>query len=182
MTALSWIVAGGLGMILIALAGGLALAAAQRHTSALMLPAIALSAGSLLGGAFLHMLPTALAVMPDMRALGWTLAGFCLFFLGENLLRWRHEHDAEPNAPQPVTNMILVGDGLHNLIGGVAVAGAFVHDIRLGITVWFAAALHEVPQEIGDYAVLVHGGFSRRRALILNAISASTFLLGGLAA
>ena len=78
--------------------------------------------------------------------------------------------------------MILIGDGLHNLIGGLSVAAAFVMDIRLGIAAWLAAAAHEVPQEMGDFAVLLHSGWSKWKALILNVISATTFLAGGLIA
>jgi zinc and cadmium transporter len=72
-----------------------------------------------------------------------------------------------------------VGDGLHNLLGGLAVGGAFVLDIRLGIMAWIAAAAHEVPQELGDFGVLVHGGWSRRGAFLFNFLSAVTFLVGG---
>jgi zinc and cadmium transporter len=77
---------------------------------------------------------------------------------------------------------VLIGDGLHNLLGGIAVASTFLIDVRLGITTWLAAAAHEVPQELGDFAVLVHGGWPRARALAFNVLSASTFLLGSLLA
>lgn len=77
---------------------------------------------------------------------------------------------------------MLVSDGLHNLLGGFAVAGAFIADVRLGVGAWLAAAAHEVPQELGDFAVLIHGGSDRRRALLFNLLSALTFLLGGLLA
>jgi zinc and cadmium transporter len=81
---------------------------------------------------------------------------------------------------KPLTYLILIGDALHNFIGGLAIAGAFLIDIRLGVTAWLAAAAHEIPQELGDFGVLVHGGWSRPRALLFNALSGSTFLLGGL--
>jgi zinc and cadmium transporter len=76
--------------------------------------------------------------------------------------------------------LILLGDGLHNFIGGLAIASTFLIDIRLGITAWLAAAAHEIPQELGDFGVLVHGGWSRARALTFNLLSALTFLAGGL--
>jgi zinc and cadmium transporter len=79
-----------------------------------------------------------------------------------------------------LTYLVLIGDGLHNFLGGAAIAGTFLIDIRLGITAWLAAAAHEVPQELGDLGVLVYGGWSRSRALLLNALSATTFLIGGL--
>jgi zinc and cadmium transporter len=83
-------------------------------------------------------------------------------------------------ARKPLTYLILLGDGLHNFIGGLAIASTFLIDIRLGITAWLAAAAHEIPQELGDVGVLVHGGWPRRTALLYNFLSAATFLLGGL--
>ena len=81
-----------------------------------------------------------------------------------------------------MTYLILIGDGLHNFIGGLAIAGIFLVDIRLGIMAWLAAAAHEIPQELGDFGVLIHGGWSKGKALAFNFISALTFLLGGLVA
>ena len=81
-----------------------------------------------------------------------------------------------------VTDLILLGDGLHNFLGGLAVAGVFLIDHRLGLTAWLAAAAHEVPQELGDFGVLIHGGWNRGGALLLNLISGLTFLLGGMVA
>jgi zinc and cadmium transporter len=83
---------------------------------------------------------------------------------------------------KPLTYLILIGDGLHNFIGGLAIAGTFLIDIRLGLTAWLAAAAHEIPQELGDFAVLINGGWSKRGALTCNAASALTFLLGGVVA
>jgi zinc and cadmium transporter len=76
--------------------------------------------------------------------------------------------------------LILLGDGLHNFIGGLAIAGTFLIDIRLGIMAWLAAAAHEIPQELGDFGVLIHGGWEKGKALLFNVFSALTFLLGGL--
>ena len=76
----------------------------------------------------------------------------------------------------------VLGDGLHNFIGGLAIAGTFLIDIRLGIMAWLAAAAHEIPQELGDFGVLIHGGWEKRKALLYNMLSALTFLLGGLVA
>jgi zinc and cadmium transporter len=76
--------------------------------------------------------------------------------------------------------LILIGDGLHNFIGGLAIAGTFIADIRLGIMAWLAVAAHEIPQELGDFGVLVHGGWDKRKALMFNVLSALTFLMGGL--
>jgi zinc and cadmium transporter len=79
-----------------------------------------------------------------------------------------------------LTYLILIGDGLHNFIGGLAIAGTFIADIRLGIMAWLAAAAHEIPQELADFGVLIHGGWEKRKALMFNVLSALTFLVGGL--
>jgi zinc and cadmium transporter len=79
-----------------------------------------------------------------------------------------------------LTYLILIGDGLHNFIGGLAIAGTFIADIRLGIMAWLAAAAHEIPQELGDFGVLIHGGWEKRKSLMFNVLSALTFLVGGL--
>jgi zinc and cadmium transporter len=181
MTALGWIVGGGVAMSALALVGGLTLLLPAAFLQRLLLPLVAFSAGSLLGGAFFHMLPAALAGGGSPAdVFGWLLAGFLLFFVLEQFLHWHHCHRAEASCRQPLTYLILIGDGLHNFLGGLAVSATFLVDVRLGITTWLAAALHEIPQELGDFGVLLHGGWSKGRALAFNFASASTFLLGGL--
>lgn len=111
----------------------------------------------------------------------YTLAGFVLFLLLERVIQ-RHWHHRAAVGPRPLTYLILLGDGLHNFLGGLAIGAAFVSDVRLGWTAWLAAAAHEVPQELGDFGVLIHGGWPRRRALLLNFLSGLTFLAGALIA
>jgi zinc and cadmium transporter len=150
----------------------------------LLLPLVALAAGSLIGGALFHLIPGALAQMPDADDV-WLLVtlGFTTFFALEQLLHWHHGHSRpRPGGAKPIAFLILIGDGLHNLIDGLAIAGAFLVDVRLGVTAWLAAAAHEIPQEIGDLAVLVHGGWSVRRALAFNFLSGVSFLIGGVLA
>jgi zinc and cadmium transporter len=148
-----------------------------------LLPLVAFAAGSLLGGAFFHMLPASLASgISDLAVYALILAGFAVFFGLEQFLHWHHCHRAETECKKPLTYLILIGDGLHNFLGGLAVAGTFLIDVRLGIVTWLAAAAHEVPQELGDFGVLVHGGWPRRQALLYNVLSALTFLLGGIVA
>lgn len=147
----------------------------------ILLPLVAFAAGSLIGGAFFHMIPAGLdAYGNNTWFYGWILLGFCVFFALEQFLHWHHCHRAQASCKQPLTYLILLGDGLHNFIGGLAIAGTFLIDIRLGIMAWLAAAAHEIPQELGDFAVLIHGGWGKRKALLFNVFSALTFLLGGL--
>lgn len=176
-----WILGSGLLMSLIALVGGATLLLSERTLAQLLLPLVALAAGSLLGGAVLHMLPAALAAIePDEHVWIAFVAGFTLFMALEQFLHWHHCHRAAADCRKPLTYLVLLGDGLHNFIGGLAIAGTFLIDIRLGIMSWLAAAAHEVPQELGDFGVLVHGGWSKRRALAFNVLSGLAFLAGGL--
>ena len=180
---LLWIIGSGLLMSAIALVGGVTLVLPERTLQRILLPLVAFAAGSLLGGAFFHMLPVGLAAgMSDVTVYALLLAGFAMFFGLEQFLHWHHCHRAEATCKKPLTYLILIGDGLHNFLGGLAVAGTFLIDIRLGIVTWLAAAAHEVPQELGDFGVLVHGGWEHRKALLYNLLSALTFLVGGLIA
>lgn len=183
MNALGWIIVSGVLMSIIAMVGSVTLIMKPATLDRLLLPLVAFAAGSLIGGAFFHMIPAAIVEIGDVLNVGIAVvAGFTAFFLLEQLLHWHHCHRACSDCKQPLTYLILIGDGLHNFLGGLAIAGTFLIDIRLGITSWLAAAAHEVPQELGDFSVLVHGGWSKRRALLFNVLSGLTFLLGGLVA
>jgi zinc and cadmium transporter len=178
---LIWIIGSGVLMSALALIGSVTLLLSEEALRRLILPLVAFAAGSLLGGAFFHMLPAAMAEgMPPLTLYIWVLAGFVLFFVLEQFLHWHHCHRASSDCKQPLTYLILIGDGLHNFLGGLAVSAAFLLDLRLGIMTWLAAAAHEAPQELGDFAVLIHGGWSKRQALLFNVLSALTFLLGGI--
>ena len=180
-TTLLWIIGSSILMCVLALVGVTTLSLTDKALHRLLLPLVALSAGSLLGGAFFHMIPESLEkIGKDTTVYMYVVGGFAFFLLLEQLLHWHHCHREDTHCVKPQTYLILIGDGIHNFIGGIAVAGTFLIDIRLGISTWLAAAAHEVPQEIGDFGVLVHGGWSRKKALLLNFLSASTFLLGGL--
>ena len=170
-------------MSAIAMVGSVTLVLKPATLDRLLLPLVAFAAGSLIGGAFFHMIPAGFAATGNALNAGiLVVAGFTVFFALEQVLHWHHCHRAQSECKQPLTYLVLIGDGLHNFLGGLAIAGTFLIDIRLGITSWLAAAAHEVPQELGDFAVLVHGGWSKRRALIFNVLSGLTFLLGGLLA
>jgi zinc and cadmium transporter len=168
-------------MSVVSLVGGLFLFLAEKKLKTILLPMVAFAAGALLGGAFFHMLPAYFQVHTNY-ALGflYLLIGYCAFFILEQFLHWHHCNTANSICRKPLTYLILIGDGLHNFIGGMAVASTFLIDLRLGIITWLAAVAHEIPQEMGDFAVLIHGGWSKKKALIFNFISASTFLLGAM--
>jgi zinc and cadmium transporter len=183
MSTLGWIVIAGLAMGALALVGAVTLVLPVRTLDRILLPLVGLAAGSLLGGAFFHMLPEAIDVLGnDLPVYLWLVAGFLVFFVLEQFLHWHHCHRATHDQHRPLGYLILLADGLHNLIGGLAVGGAFVVDIRVGIVAWLAAAAHEIPQELGDFGVLVHSGWRRSTALAWNFASALTFLVGALLA
>lgn len=178
-----YILTGGILMSAIALVGGVMVFVKESILQKLMFPLVALAAGSLLGGAFFFMLPAALETRESSSTVFlWLLLGFTVFFALEQFLHWHHGHKAGADCRKPLTFLILIGDGLHNFLGGFAIAGVFLIDIHLGMMAWLAAAAHEIPQEMGDFGVLVYGGWSKKKALIFNFISASTFLWGGLLA
>ena len=129
------------------------------------------------------MLPAAIQATPDHHLVFlWTLGDFTTFFALEQFLHWQHCHRASTDCKKPLTYLILIGDGLHNFLGGLGVASVFLIDVRLGMTDWLAAAAREIPQELGDFGVLLHGGWDKRKALLWNLVSGLTFLIGGLIA
>jgi len=169
-------------MSAIAVVGSVTLLLSERTLQKILVPLVSLAAGSLVGGALFHMLPASLLKLPPLETFVWTAAGFTAFFALEQLLHWHHCHRASSDCRQPLSYLILIGDGLHNFLGGLAIGGTFLIDIRLGLAAWLAAAAHEIPQELGDFGVLMHAGWSRRRALLFNVLSGLTFPLGGVVA
>jgi zinc and cadmium transporter len=179
MSTLAWITLGGLAMSVLALSGSLTLLLPERSFRRLVPPLVALAAGTLIGGAMFHMLPEAVEAMGnDLVLYVWLAGGFLSFFVLEQFLHWHHCHRAVTRHG-PLGYLILVADAAHNFIGGLAVAGAFLVDIRVGLVTWSAAAAHEIPQELGDFGILIHAGWSRTGALVFNVASALTFLIGG---
>jgi len=145
----------------------------------ILLLLVALSAGTMLGGAFMHLLPEASEILGVNQALLITLLAFCFFFLVEKVLHWRHCHKTNCHVHE-FGYLNLIGDSIHNFIDGIVIAGAFLVNPTLGITTSLAIILHEIPQEIGDFGVLLHSGFSKRKAILFNLFVAFTALLGGI--
>lgn len=139
---------------------------------------ISLSAGALIGGAFLHLLPEAAEKIEASNLYLIVLAAFIFFFFMEKLLFWRHCHE-DNCAVHPMGYMNLMGDSLHNFIDGLVIASTFLIDFKLGIVTTLVIALHEIPQEIGDFGVLIHAGFEKKKALIINYSVALMVVLGG---
>ena len=179
MSDLAWIVLSSLAMSALSLSGVFALVFSERVQARLLLPMVAFAAGALIGGALFVMLPEALATASPRSVGAWVAAGFSAFFVLEQFFHRHHCHRGTAECRTPATYLVLLGDALHNLLDGVAVAGAYLIDPKLGVATWLTVAAHEVPQEIGDLAVLLHGGWSKGRALAFNLLSALTFLAGG---
>lgn len=191
MTLLSWIILFSLiGGVLSVIAAGVFLLLPDPLRGRLLPHFVSFAIGALLGAAFLALLPHALAGASDYHAIGMAiLLGLLGFFVLEKLVLWRHCH-AEHCEAHAVTEaqgkaagtLVLVGDGIHNLVDGVLIAAAFLTDIHLGIVTSLAVAAHEIPQEVGDFAILLHSGFSRGKAMLFNILSSLATLVGALGA
>ena len=142
--------------------------------------AISYAVGTLLGVALLALLPQALERLPPVRALGPLLAGVMAFFLLEKLVLWRHCHDTDECEvhTSSAASLVIVGDAFHTFVDGTVIAAAVLTSIPLGITTALAVATHEIPQEVGDVAILLRAGFSRGRAFLLNLLSGIGGILG----
>ncbi len=141
---------------------------------------IAFSAGTLLGGGLLHLLPEALDIIDATAVFLTAIIGFSLFFLVEKFLHWHHCHNEEEDCPHPFTYLILFGDGVHNFLDGLAIAAAFLLDIRLGVITTLIIISHELPQELGNFAILIHGGIKKNKALLYNFLAQMTSVIGGI--
>ena len=163
---------------LLAFAGVLSFLISKKNLHKILLFLVAFSVGALLGGAFFHLIPEAVEGLGLLRAILLILVGFVVFFFIEKFLHWHHCH--EDSCEHTFTYMILIGDGIHNFIDGLIIASSFIISIPFGILTSILIMLHEFPQEIGDFGVLVHGGFSRGKALFYNFLSQLTAVLGGI--
>ncbi len=176
-----WIIGFSLLGSLGAIAGsGLLLVFPQSIRRALVPALVSYATGTLLAAAFLGMLPAALSQAPADRVTATVLVGFVLFFVLEKLVLWRHCHEDHCPVHGRAAPLILIGDALHNFVDGVVIAAAFLTSIPLGIAAAMAVIAHEIPQEVGDFAILLESGYSRSRALLLNSLSAAATLPGAL--
>lgn len=197
MTTLGWI------LLSTAIAGALSVAIAglflvlPERMRALALPhLVSFATGALLGAALLALLPSAIneAGKDGVYGIGLALvAGIGIFFILEKAVLWRHSHSGEyadhgahhhhhQHREEASAVLVLIGDSMHNALDGVLIAAAFLTDVQLGIVTAIAAVTHEIPQEIGDFAVLLNSGMSRGRALFLNIVTSLTSVIGGVVA
>lgn len=146
---------------------------------------VALSTGALFGDAIIHLIPEIFKSAPSASlASFWILVGILIFFTLEKFLRWGHSHevdecpDCEQHEIKPVGKMNLVSDALHNFIDGLAIGASFLVNPTVGFATTIAVILHEIPQEMGDFGILLHAGYSKWRALAFNLLSAITAILG----
>ncbi len=183
-----------LGGVLSALAAGVFLLLSAPWRARFLPWLVSFAIGAMLGAAFLELLPHAFEApgIHGPREIAMTvLLGLLGFFLLEKLVLWRHchTHDCEVHGVElervqkhAAGQMILVGDGIHNMVDGVLIAAAFLTDIRLGVVTSLAVATHEIPQELGSFAVLLHGSYGLGRALLYNILSSLTTVIGGVVA
>ena len=170
---------GGLGGLLVA--SGVLLI--SDSTRAQLVPwLVSYAVGALLGVAMLGVLPEALDKLPPLHVFATLLGGILLFFVLEKLVLWRHCHTHDCEVHDGSVVPVLVGDSIHNFIDGAAIGMAVLTSIPLGVSTALAVGAHEIPQEVGDFAILLHAGYSRRRALIVNVLSGLSSALGAFVA
>jgi len=143
---------------------------------------VSYAVGALLGVSLLALLPEALELLPSTRVFEAVLAGILLFFVLEKLVLWRHCHTDECEVHGAGAQLVLIGDAFHNFVDGAMIGSAVLTSLPLGISTALAVAAHEVPQEVGDFAVLLHAGYTRQRALLLNVLSGLSGIAGALLA
>jgi zinc and cadmium transporter len=164
---------------LLALGGAFSLIISKENLNKILLFLVAFAVGALLGGAFFHLIPESLGELDSIIVGLLILTGFFSFFFIERFLHWHHCHK-EKCETHPFTYLILFGDGIHNFIDGVIIASAFIISIPFGIITSLLIMIHEFPQEIGDFGVLMYGGLTRGKALLYNLLSQLTSVLGGI--
>ena len=177
MDALIWAL-GATGIVSLAsVLGIVTLALKGKLLKKILLLMVAFSAGALMGGAFLHLIPEAAEGAEGLSVFLYVIMGFSLFFIIERVLHWRHCHEGKCDV-HTFTYMNLIGDSIHNFIDGLVIAASFVASVPLGISTTFAILAHEIPQEVGDFGVLIYGGFTKAKALLFNFLTALTAILG----
>jgi len=165
---------------LVAFVGAFSLLISKKSLKKITLLLVALSVGALIGGALFHLIPEALTKLSITKTMLIGFLGIITFYFIEKFLHWHHCHKTGKCKEHPYTRLILYGDTIHNFIDGLIIAGAFILSIPIGILTSLLIIAHELPQELGDFGVLIHGGFSRKKALFYNFLAQLTAVIGGL--
>ncbi|MFA5745477.1 MAG: ZIP family metal transporter [archaeon] len=153
----------------------------DKHLPNILLFLISFSAGALLGDAFIHLIPESFENGFGIAIPLAIILGILAFFVLEKIIHWRHCHlPTTKEHNHPLATMNLVGDAFHNFLDGLIIAASYVVSIPLGIATTIAVLLHEIPQEVGDFGVLLYAGYSKKKALIMNFLISLTALLGGI--
>lgn len=182
MSAISYSLISAAVVSLLSIIGIITLAIKDKFLKKILILLVSLSAGSLIGGAFFHLMPEALNECSScLKIFVFMLVGFCSFFILERILRWHHCHDKGCRTHYHLGFINLIGDGVHNIIDGIIVFSAFSVSPLVGFPVTVSIILHELPQEIGDFGVLLYSGFKKSKALLYNFITATTIFIGVLA-
>ncbi len=164
---------------LISLIGLFTLPLKEKTLTKILLYLVSFSVGGLLGDAFIHLLPESIKLNSEFSLSFYILSGLIISFVIEKFVQWRHCHiPTSREHPHPFAIMNLMGDSVHNFIDGLIIGASYLTSLHLGIATTLAVMLHEIPQEIGDFGVLIHGGFGRNKALFLNFVTALTAILG----
>ena len=163
---------------LISFVGVLALTLNKKWLNKVLIGTISFAAGALIGSAFLHLIPEASEKLSDFSVSALVILGFAIFFLLEKVLFWHHCHEGHCKVHM-FSYLLLTGDAVHNFLDGLIIAASFIISPAVGLASTIAIALHEIPQEIGDFGVLVYGGMKIKKALLLNFLVALTAVLGG---
>jgi zinc and cadmium transporter len=176
-----------LGLSLVGGLGGLLVASGvlliKDSTRSKLVPwLVSYAVGALLGVSILALMPAALDQLPPSRVFATLLWGILLFFVLEKLVLWRHCHVHDCEVHESSVVPVLVGDAFHNFVDGAVVAAAVMTSVPLGVTTAVAVAAHEIPQEVGEFAILLHAGYTRGKALMLNVLSAAASAAGAIAA
>ncbi|MFH2085774.1 MAG: ZIP family metal transporter [bacterium] len=151
----------------------------QKFLNKILLSLVSLSAGTMLAAALLHLIPESISTLGTTLPFEIILISFTGFFLLERFLHWRHCHHKDHLIKHTVGTMNLIADAIHNFLDGVLIAASFAAGSGLGVVSTLAIAMHEIPQEIGDFGVLLHSGFTKKRALFYNVLVSLTAILGG---
>lgn len=178
-TIILWSIAGGVLSVLVA---GLFLLIPTGLQQRILPAMISYATGALLAGALIGLIPEALQQAPAHTVLSLVLAGILMFFILEKLVLWRHCHDDDCHTHSAAAPLIVIGDAFHNFIDGVVIGAAFLSSVPLGIATTLAIIAHEIPQELGDFAILLHSGYSKAKALAFNLISSLSTVLGAVIA